>query len=58
MKNGRSWARRRRTATREDPTDQLCGDHWDHVALDAEHRLVVSRGPRRANRKERGGVGQ
>jgi IS1 family transposase len=26
----------------EDPIDQHCGDHWDHVALDAEHRLVVS----------------
>ncbi len=27
-----------------DPTkdgDAFCGDNWDHVALDAEHRLVV-----------------
>jgi len=26
----------------DDPRDQRCGDHWDHVALDPEHRLVVS----------------
>jgi IS1 family transposase len=26
----------------DDPDDGPCGDHWDHVALDAEHRLVVS----------------
>jgi IS1 family transposase len=24
------------------PDDQRQGDHWDHVALDAEHRLVLS----------------
>lgn len=27
---------------RTDPADDLCGDCWDHVALDPEHRLVVS----------------
>jgi hypothetical protein len=27
---------------RDDPADDGCGDHWDHVALDAEHRLVLS----------------
>jgi IS1 family transposase len=26
----------------DDPEDQLQGDHWDHVGLDAEHRLVLS----------------
>ena len=26
----------------DDPADTKQGDHWDHVALDAEHRLVVS----------------
>ena len=26
----------------DDPDDQRRGDHWDHVALDAEHRLVLS----------------
>jgi IS1 family transposase len=26
----------------DDPADDLCGDCWDHLALDAEHRLVVS----------------
>src|SRR5262249_16670024 len=25
-----------------DPADARKGDHWDHVALDAEHRLVLS----------------
>jgi IS1 family transposase len=25
-----------------DPDDERQGDHWDHVALDAEHRLVLS----------------
>ena len=25
-----------------DPDDAQQGDHWDHVALDPEHRLVVS----------------
>lgn len=24
------------------PADDLCGDNWDHVAIDPEHRLVVS----------------
>ena len=27
---------------RDDPDDDLCGDCWDHVALDPENRLVVS----------------
>ena len=27
---------------RNNPDDDLCGDCWDHVALDPEHRLVVS----------------
>jgi len=26
----------------DDPDDAQQGDNWDHVALDAEHRLVVS----------------
>jgi len=26
----------------DDPDDARQGDHWDHVALDPEHRLVVS----------------
>ena len=25
-----------------DPADAKQGDHWDHVAFDPEHRLVVS----------------
>jgi len=27
---------------RDDPDDDRCGDCWDYVALDPEHRLVVS----------------
>jgi hypothetical protein len=26
----------------DDSSDRLCGDCWDHVAFDAEHRLVLS----------------
>jgi IS1 family transposase len=26
----------------DDPDDDFCGDCWDHVAFDPEHRLVVS----------------
>src|SRR3954469_8195443 len=26
----------------DDPDDDNQGDHWDHVAFDPEHRLVVS----------------
>jgi IS1 family transposase len=26
----------------DDPADDRLGDHWDHVALDPEHRLVLS----------------
>jgi len=26
----------------DNPDDEQQGDHWDHVALDAEHRLVLS----------------
>ena len=41
MRSGPSSARSRSTATRG-PRDARCGDCWDHVALDPEHRLVVS----------------
>ena len=26
----------------DDPADDRLGDQWDHVALDPEHRLVLS----------------
>ena len=42
MRSGPSSPRRRRTATATDPADDRKGDYWDHVALDPEHRLVVS----------------
>ena len=42
MRSGPSSPRRRRTATPTDPADDRKGDTWDHVAIDAESRLVVS----------------
>jgi IS1 family transposase len=39
------WAfvgKKEKHCDRDDPADDLCGDCWDHVALDPEHRLVVS----------------
>jgi IS1 family transposase len=35
-------AKKEKHCDRADPADDLCGDCWDHVALDPEHRLVVS----------------
>jgi hypothetical protein len=35
-------AKKERHCDRADPADDLCGDCWDHVALDAESRLVLS----------------
>lgn len=34
-----------------DPADQWCGDHWDHVAFDPEHKLVVTVVPGKRTRK-------
>ena len=33
-------AKKEKNCDEDDPADQLRGDCWDHVALDAEHRLV------------------
>ena len=33
---------KRKNCDPENPDDDKQGDHWDHVALDPEHRLVVS----------------
>ena len=35
-------AKKEKHCDRDDPADDLCGDCWDYVALDPEHRLVVS----------------
>jgi hypothetical protein len=35
-------AKKEKRCDRDDPADDLCGDCWDHVALDAESRLVLS----------------
>ncbi len=35
-------AKKEKHCDRADEADDFCGDCWDHVALDPEHRLVVS----------------
>jgi IS1 family transposase len=35
----------------EDPSDGRCGDHWDHVAFDPEHKLVVALVPGKRTRQ-------
>jgi len=35
-------AKKEKRCDRDDPADDLAGDCWDHVALDAESRLVLS----------------
>jgi hypothetical protein len=35
-------AKKEKHCDRANPDDDRCGDCWDHVALDPEHRLVVS----------------
>jgi transposase-like protein/IS1 family transposase len=35
-------AKKEQNCDEDDPEDQFRGDCWDHVALDSEHRLVVS----------------
>jgi IS1 family transposase/transposase-like protein len=35
-------AKKEKNCDEDDPEDRFRGDCWDHVALDAEHRLVVS----------------
>lgn len=35
----------------DDPADRRCGDNWDHVAFDPEHKLVVSVVPGKRTRK-------
>jgi len=34
-----------------DPLDAQCGDHWDHVAFDPEHKLVVTVVPGKRTRQ-------
>jgi hypothetical protein len=35
-------AKKEKHGDRADPADDACGDCWDYLALDPEHRLVVS----------------
>jgi hypothetical protein len=35
-------AKKAKNCCKDDPGDAKCGDNWDHVAFDPEHRLVVS----------------
>ncbi len=40
-------AKKERPCDRDAPGDRRCGDHWDHVALDPEHRSAASAVPGR-----------
>ena len=42
MRSGRSWARSRTNCDPNNPDDDQCGDYWDFVAFDPEHRLVLA----------------
>lgn len=44
-KNGRLWEKKQKHCDADNPADQDYGDQWDHVALAAESRLVVSMVP-------------
>jgi hypothetical protein len=44
-RSGRSWEKKQKNCNPDDPRDADCGDQWDHVALAAESRLVVSMVP-------------
>ena len=35
-------AKKQKHCDDDDPADDRLGDQWDHVALDPEHRLVLS----------------
>jgi IS1 family transposase/transposase-like protein len=35
-------AKKEKNCDEDDPEDRYCGDCWDHVAFDPEHRLVLS----------------
>jgi hypothetical protein len=39
------WEKKQKNCDAKNPADQDCGDQWDHVALAAESRLVVSMVP-------------
>jgi IS1 family transposase len=34
--------KKEKNCDRSNPADDFQGDHWDHVAYDPEHRLVLS----------------
>ena len=45
MQYDEKWAfvgKKEKNCDPDEPEDQQQGDHWDHVGLDAEHRLVLS----------------
>jgi hypothetical protein len=44
-KSGRLWEKKQKNCDPENPLDDDYGDQWDHVALDAGSRLVVSMVP-------------
>src|SRR5450759_5020457 len=40
-----SFVRKKEKNCQEGEADQRCGDNWDHVAFDPEHRLVLATVP-------------
>ena len=40
MRNGASWGKKEKASTDEEKEDH--GDQWDHVAMDAESKAVIS----------------
>jgi len=49
-------AKKEANCDRCDPADDRKGDHWDHVALDPDHRLVVSVVPGKRTAKNTGAL--
>lgn len=45
MKNGHLSKKKQKQCDPENPADDDCGDQWDHIAIAAESRLVVSMVP-------------
>jgi IS1 family transposase len=49
-------AKKEANCNRADPADDRKGDHWDHVALDPDHRLVVCVVPGKRTAKNTGAL--
>ncbi len=43
--------KKQRNCDPDDPADDHCGDYWDYVAYDPEHKLVLAVIPGRGRRR-------